>query len=172
MPVLREPFGKAVQKLIERLELNWLPDDLPDTDVFHSYIPLPVSAFLQGYEAIEPSVPGRRFLDVGCGIGTKLLLMHLLGWEVAGIELYEPYARAARELIPEASITVADVFDLLTPATFADADVVYMYRPCRFRDRELALERQVLGLLRPGAVLWLPAHGELGGAFWRRGPEV
>ncbi len=90
-----------------------------------------------------------RFLDVGCGIGTKLLLARFLGWgDVTGIELRPEYGEVARRLCPEADVFVADAFEW---DGYGEFDVVFMYRPCIPDDLERHLEDRVLSLMKPNA---------------------
>ncbi len=127
--------------------------------MFFAYDPLPVAIFLPGIRAASAMTAGRRFLDVGCGIGTKLALMAGLGWEVAGIDRHPPYIESALDLCPEAELTVADLRDTET----FDADLVYMYRPGVSDETASALEAHVEARVRPGTVLFFPT---------RRSPEV
>lgn len=141
----------AITCTLFRLEQPILPST-PDASVYFAYDPLPIADFFSGVQIAVPFTRGRRFLDIGCGIGTKLMLMHYLGWEVAGIDRHEPYVKAARKLIPEASLTCADLRDV---GSFT-ADFVYMYRPGVSDALEDALERHVISCLTPGTVLYLP----------------
>jgi SAM-dependent methyltransferase len=150
---------EAVHQTMWRLERRWDPLPIPNAHVHHAYDPLPLALFLPGIRRASEFTSGRRFLDVGCGIGSKLVLMHYLGWETAGIDRHEPYLDAARELVPEADLTLADAFDLDSFET----DVLYMYRPMVSDADEDRLEAHVLSRLRPGTVCFLPV---------RRDPEV
>lgn len=118
--------------------------------------PLPFWEFLEGLRDAVQLSRGSSFLDVGCGIGTKLALAHHLGFAVAGIERHAPYAAAARDLVPEATVICADAFDVdeLPPS-----DLVYMYRPMINDCDEERLEEHIRALLAPGTVLWLPHRG-------------
>lgn len=144
---------EAVHQTLFRLEQRWLPPT-PDADVFFAYDPLPVAMFFPTIEVAAKETAGRRFLDVGCGIGTKLALMHVLGWQVAGIERHEPYAATARELVPEAAVTTTDLRDV----ELFDADLVYMYRPGVSDEMASTLECHVAERVRPGTLLFLPTR--------------
>jgi trans-aconitate methyltransferase len=144
---------EALYQLLSRLEARWLPP-VPDNSVFHAYDPLPLAIFLEGLAVVEQHATGRRFLDVGCGMGTKLALMHYLGWTVAGIDRHRPYVDVAREFVPEATVTCADAHDLPS----FDADVVYAYRPCVSDEHEDSLERHLLARMKRGSLLWLPTR--------------
>ena len=144
---------------MHRLEQRWNVLPIPDADVWHAYDPLPPALFLPGLRQAAELTQGRRFLDVGCGIGRNMALAWSLGWQVAGIERHGPYAEAARELLPEADVYCEDAFDVDS----FDADLVYMYRPARADAAEEWLEAHVLACLRPGTVCFFPT---------RRDPEV
>jgi 2-polyprenyl-3-methyl-5-hydroxy-6-metoxy-1,4-benzoquinol methylase len=149
---------EAIHQTLHRLEQRWvLP--IPDAHTWFAYHPLPIAMFLPGIRQASELTDGRRFLDIGCGIGTKLALMHTLGWEVAGIDRTEHYLDAARELIPEATLTHADALALNS----FNADLVYMYRPAVSDKLETELERHVLAHVKPGTVCFFPT---------RRQPDV
>ncbi len=156
---LGEREQEAIHSVFHRLETRW--HEPAHDDARHTWDPLPFWLFLDGVRTAEPQVRGRRFLDVGCGIGTKLAIMHELGWEVAGIERHGPYVKDAQELMHERpnSITHADAFDV----PVFDADLVYMYRPMKSDDDEDLLEQHVLARVAPGTVMFFPT---------RRTPEV
>lgn len=149
---------EAVHQVMGRLERRWsLP--IPDASVWHAYDPLPIALFLPGLRRAAELTDGRRFLDVGCGVGRNMALAHSLGWEVAGIDRVAHYVDAARELLPEAVVMCQDAFAV---PRFA-ADVVYMYRPARADDLEDSMETHVLERVTPGTVCFFPT---------RRNPEV
>lgn len=152
---------EAVHQLTWRLERGLLPPT-PDAHVHHAYEPLPLAEFLPGFrEADRLSWNGvnRRFLDIGCGTGTKLVIAHYMGWLTSGIDRHEPYLEIARELIPEADLILSDAFDV----EFFDANVVYMCRPMVSASDMDRLEAHVLDRVRPGTVCFFAQ---------RRDPEV
>lgn len=149
---------EAIYQATRRLEQAWLPT-IPSAHEFFAYEPLPWGQFIDLIEQASGLTEGRRFLDVGCGIGTKLIVMHYLGWEVAGVERHPPYAHAARLLVPEAEeVTPRDVFDI----DRFDADVVYSYRLAVNDDRQAEVEAHLSAHMTPGSVLVLPnRHPEI-----------
>jgi 2-polyprenyl-3-methyl-5-hydroxy-6-metoxy-1,4-benzoquinol methylase len=161
----------AIEGVLRRLEEPWLPVS-PDESVHYSYVPLGLAEFLSGLEVCAANSEGRRFLDLGCGIGRSMLIAHLMGWRVTGIEHYSPYAAVARQLVPEATILEceAEEFD-----GYGEFDVVYSFRLCVDDDDQNALERMIVSRMRPGAVVFLghrvlttPIPGEsLGENCWR-----
>ncbi len=153
---------EALYSLLHLLETRWQPNEQPDASVYHAYDPLPLEHFLKGVRIASENTEGRRFLDLGCGIGSKLAFMHYLGWKVAGVERYAGYVAQAEALIPEAEVKCCDILDIDVIA----ADLVYMYRPAKSDEDEEALEEHVAALMPPSSVLFLPVRqpSALGGA--------
>src|SRR6266576_6003049 len=123
----------ALTETMNCLERPFIRECLGNDVAHHDYEPLPLADFIAGVRAAEPHVNGRRFLDVGCGLGAKLGFMHYLNWNVVGIDINPKYCLHAQELYPFADITCADAFDV----DHFDADLVYMYRPMVSEEDEL-----------------------------------
>jgi SAM-dependent methyltransferase len=153
----------AIHLVDRKLEERWTPPADPGHSFF-DYSPLPLREFKDGIDTARNNTNGNRYLEVGCGIGTKLALMHHLGWEVTGIDIYQPYLDVARELCPEAKLICADMRDI----QFFDADVVFMYRPGFTQEMEWALELWLADNIALGTILFLVPETE---AFWRLGLE-
>ena len=144
---------EALYTTLHRLEQRWLPAQ-PDPSEFFDWDPLPLKDFLVVMRVAMAASRGRRFLDVGCGIGTKLAFMLGMGWDVAGIDRHKPYLDAAGELCPGAALTCADARDV----EFFDADIVYMYGPARDEPLRTEIERHVIERIAPGTVLVVPTR--------------
>lgn len=142
----------ALNQTMHQLERRWNLIPIPDNSVYHAHDPLPLQAFFPAVRAAEKLTEGRRFLDLGCGMGTKLALMSCLGWQVAGIDKHLPYVEAARDLLPGVTVTHSDILEV----DRIDADFVYMYRPGVSDETEEELERHIVPLLAEGTVLYLP----------------
>ncbi len=151
--------AEAIHATLHRLEQRWNVVPIPDNRVWHAWDPLPFWDFFRGVRRAAELTDRRRFLDLGCGIGTKLAIMDGLGWQVSGIDHHEPYVEAARELVPEAEIRLSNILD----CEQLDADLVYMYRPAREENLEVAVEQHVLSVVAPGSVMFWPL---------RHSPEV
>ena len=156
-------WAEAIHQTILRLGARWVPAFDGSAD-FYDYIPYAMRDFVSGMDMAATATEGRRFLEVGCGIGTKLALMQVLGWQVAGIDRYEPYIRSAKELVPEADFVAADMRDV----PFFDADVVFMYHPAVNDDVEAAMEKHLVDSVAPGTVLFVPPETLF---FWSLGLE-
>jgi SAM-dependent methyltransferase len=101
------------------------------------------------FEAI-PLIPDEgRFLDVGAGPGSKMLIARdVLGLEAHGIEILDPLAALARDA--GLSVQTADADDW---AGYEKFDCVWLNRPLRDREAERFLEERVWREMAPGAVL-------------------
>lgn len=154
MPPIRHDHLLALDQAIVRLETGWV-DYHGDTEWFDAH-PLPMPEFLRGMDVCGE--PG-RFIDLGCSMGTKMLVAYLLGWEVAGVEMYPDYAAAARRLVPEATIHTCDVRETPDLDTY---DVVYSYRLCVDLDAQHELNRWIVDHMRPGALYFCAGSDPVG----------
>lgn len=144
----------AVDQTVQRLE-GLLAPRFPDEQRF-DLVSLPLPEFCQAVDELGPA-GGRRFLDVGCGIGTKLAVAYFLGWgDLTGIELRADYAATASFVCPEAEVIVADAMEW---DGFDAFDVVYMYRPFVDDADQAALEARIVAQARPGTTLVWPQRG-------------
>ena len=138
--------------VIRQLELGWY-EPHEDTDVF-SYYPLPMREFLR---CLTDSGATGKFLDLGCGIGTKLMMASLLGWKATGVEIREDYAQAARRICPHAQIHVADARGF----PVAGYDVVYSYRLFVGNEDQAAFDDYVISNITPGTFYVCPGSNPL-----------
>jgi SAM-dependent methyltransferase len=107
--------------------------------------------------ALLPPVAGRRVLDAGCGAGRTSAWLVEQGAEVVGIDASPEMLRLARERVPVASFTLAD---LAEPLAFEDgsfdvavAGLVMHY----LRDWAPTL-RELRRVLRPDGSFVLSTH--------------
>lgn len=171
-------FG-AVGRTLERLEEVITPPVGHLDESYYAWSPYPMGLFLEGlheamrYLSARDQWTGMRtFLDVGCGIGTKMAVAAYMGWRVKGIELYPEYAQVCRRVCPTAPVAVTNAFEW----TDYDADLVYSYRLCGGDDDQERLVAHIVAHMRPGALLFLagscpdPAGAKLiGSSVWRVG---
>lgn len=143
----------ALDQTLTRLEAGWFTPHGDDTGF--DLHPLPMREFLAGMAACGE--PG-RFIDLGCGVGTKLLVAHLLGWAVVGVERHADYADAARRLVPEATVVTGDVLDV----SLDGFDVVYSYRLMVDLDAQHELNRRIVARMRPGALFFCAGSDPVG----------
>jgi SAM-dependent methyltransferase len=98
---------------------------------------------------------GPKFLDVGCGIGTKMMIAEALyRLDVYGIEIDEPMARlAASHWSGKNVVYNHDALASSCKAFYTDADIIWLYRPFRDPDTESRLEDLITENMKPGAIL-------------------
>lgn len=119
------------------------------TDKYTPWMPADVAQYLVLLIEAMAEAPGDRFLEVGCGPGTKMLLAReLLGLDVHGFDRVPEYAEAACEHGLDAFVQ-----DALTYRDYGRFDIVFLNRPCREATLERELERMVWTRMRRGAVL-------------------
>ena len=114
--------------------LGWMPFSWPD------FVALVAEAL--------PEVTGDRFLDIGCGVGSKMLLAEeIFGLNVRGVERVPEYVKEARQrglIVTEA--------DALGWDGYGEYDLVFFNRPFYDQDLQGQLEAQVWADMKPGAV--------------------
>ena len=119
--------------------------------VRQGWIPFQVADFTAIMTEVMAVTDGVSFLDVGSGIGTKMLVAsRLFGLTTAGIEFSQDLAAvsAKRRCTP---VYVGDALNW--PGSYGDYDIVWMYRPFRDEELQAQLEQRVYAEMKPGAVL-------------------
>ena len=116
---------------------------------------------------------GRSFIDIGCGIGTKLAIACAIGLEVAGLDFRPEYLELAGRVAPGAELLLGDAeaFD-----GYDRFDVVYSFQILTEFEPLEALEHLYAERIAPGAVLvllgrWdaeLPELERLAPEIWRK----
>lgn len=141
---------EAIHGAIHRLEQRWTT--VSTDPLWHVYDRLPFWEFIAGMRQAAQLTDGRRFVDLGCGIGTNVAIAYHLGWQVSGVEKRPEYVAAASDLVPEGHFVESELLELEE----VEADVIYMYRPARSDELEDALESHIADLLEPGTVCFWP----------------
>lgn len=127
----------------------------PDVTRYHKYISLSLPLFYAGMARVE----GYRFLDVGCGIGDKVMLAQSLGFDAYGFDYWEPYIGVAKRLQGRA-VWVDDAFKF---EGYSGYDVVYSWRICRDHDEQDALNQHITSWMKPGSYAFLVGTAEIEG---------
>lgn len=155
-----EAMGHALHRLANP---TVAADDMDEIGYFPD-IPLHPQTFLAEIHAayrlclaLGKSRP-LRFIDVGCGGGTKLLLAAQYFDQVTGLEYAPDYAAAGRAFVQLAQVPRAEVVegDALEYDGYDGFDVIYFYRPIRTEALMRALETRIIEMARPGTVLVAP----------------
>ena len=130
----------------------WQPvRELTGEDRYSPWVPYGIPGFLRlALIALEAADPGNlRFLEVGCGPGTKMMLARdILGLDVHGIERDQAYAAQWEALGIQAEMT-----DAMTWDGYGNYGLVWVNRPLRSQVMEAGLEAIVRSGMAPGAVL-------------------
>ena len=109
-----------------------------------------------------PELSDDKFLDVGCGPGTKMQIAEtLFGLDVYGIEINTEMAAVAAKLFGD---KVAPGDAMTYSAVYSEADLLWLYRPFRDPTSEYKLEQKIIDAMKPGAIL--------AGASWELDPAV
>ena len=135
---------------IRQVERKWQKQvDVGDEDMFAGWMPSDVAQFLVLLIEAIAEAPGRGFLEIGCGPGTKMMLARdLFGLDVSGFDRVPEYVVAAREQGLNVATCDAMRFD-----AYERFDIVFFNRPFRDRAAQRELERLVYGKIRRGAVV-------------------
>jgi len=134
---------------VRQLERSWQKRADTGDDRYTPWMPSDVAQYLVLLIEAMTEAPGDRFLEVGCGPGTKMLLAReLFGLDVHGFDRVPEYVAAARERGLDVIL-----HDALAYPGYGTADIVFLNRPCRDAVLEREVERTVWARMRRGAVL-------------------
>lgn len=132
-------------------------------------IPLPMHNFEELTRAayrlllVQGRTEGARFLDVGCGGGTKVFAATRFFQHSDGLEYDPVYAEAGRQtmriIAPDCQIMQGDALQFDNYGTY---DVIYFYRPLHIEEKLAEMERRILSQCRPGTVILAPYTDALG----------
>lgn len=138
---------------IRRIESEPVPPVRSDDGgfSFYGWAPYDLGTFGQLVGIAAEVASGCRFVDAGCGIGTKCLAASAFGLPAHGIDRVPQYVEAARRY--GVSAEVADVRDW---GRYGEFDIVYVSHPLRDVLVEAAFEEWLFGQMKPGAVFVSP----------------
>lgn len=174
----------ALERFFEHLHLALSPKAPPlRVGDFHGDIPLPMIRFLhliraagRLLRAMDRPEPW-SFVDVGCGLGLKLLAAQEVFDRLTGVEIDATTARCAKRLLSAArrnrnqaeAAPTPWLTGTLPPARatihhgnaldftgYGDFDVIYAYRPIAEPKARARLEHRMISMARPGTILILP----------------
>ncbi len=135
---------------VRQIERQWQKKvDVGDQQMFTGWMPSDVAQYLVLLIEAIAEAPGKKFLEIGCGPGTKMMLARdLFGLDVTGFDRVTEYVAAAKEQGLDA--WQCDAFDCQAYGKF---DIVFFNRPFRDRPTQAKLEKQVYSKIRRGAVV-------------------
>lgn len=178
------PDHPEMERLFERLHLALTPEvPLLTRGEWHGDIPLPMGRFIALMQAAVRLLRAMdrpdpwSFLDVGCGLGLKVLAAQEFFGQTTGIELDARRATVARRLVrlaarnrvlaqdtptpwvtgtlPPARARI-EAADALTWEGYGAFDVIYAYRPIFDTDLMTQLDRRMIAQARPGTLILAP----------------
>jgi hypothetical protein len=145
----------------------------PETGVNYSYRPYPLGKFgkllLTVLKAPGVTFTRSRFLEVGCGPGTKIVLVDkVFGMTADGFDYDLNLSRIAQENLEgfQTSDAYAWQDDAEVFNDYRRYGVVFLNRPMRDYDREVALEKRVYNSMANDAFLIL-ANALTTPPYWR-----
>lgn len=112
---------------------------------------------------VQGRVHSARFLDIGCGGGTKVFAAARHFARCDGLEYDPGYARAGQRTLSLIMPGQGEVFegDALTFENYGDYDVIYFYRPINDHDLLEQMQARVVEQARPGTLIVAPYNREL-----------
>jgi len=102
-----------------------------------------------------------KFIDVGCGIGTKVFLASGMFSEAHGIELDENYISVGLNIMKHSSVKFTDNIllmkkDALEFTNYVDYNVIYLYRPFHDDKKQNKLENKIASEAKENSVIISP----------------
>jgi SAM-dependent methyltransferase len=140
---------REAMKAAARLEKEWR-GKIPDNDKSRCpWMPFPMSAYILLLDEAFLAAPGNRFLDVGAGVGSKMLRARdTYGLDITGIEIVPEYAAEAGRA--GLDVRLGDALDF---RDYGDYDLIWLYRPFRDPGLQADLERIIWDQMAPGAIV-------------------
>lgn len=121
----------------------------------YRFIPLSPLLFVTVLRAVKGMLAGQpRFLDVGCGIGTKVALADQFGFDAYGIEYNPRYVKDLHRLFGRDAHMKKSVWvgDALQYGKYADFDVIYFYCPMSDWRKQVELEKYICTQAKDGTL--------------------
>jgi hypothetical protein len=140
----------AMDPALEALEREWTGHKLAGAHVQEGclgWLPYPLREWRLLMEAARANGALGPYLELGSGIGTKVLAARDLGYDGYGVENNPVLVREAERLGAQTAL------DDVRTASVVHAGIVYVNHPLAAEEDEMALERRVQAELKPGAVL-------------------
>ncbi len=146
---LKSVIGTAMREDLEWIGHGRIPGQKPDP-IRNPWMPFQAAEFIAMLAEVLPESAGCDFLDVGSGIGTKIMLAEeLFNLNAWGIETDEVMARHANYYG-----RYTELQDALTCSDYNDVDIIWLYRPFRDRLSQVQLEHRVFSMMKPGTIVF------------------
>jgi SAM-dependent methyltransferase len=144
---------KAI-RTFERILVGHRPKDLPNDS--YEYIPFNLESFIKqikvAYKLAKRGNTEPQFLDIGCGIGTKVMIARTFFAISHGVEISKEYYDIAKKLTNYCNAYVFHE-DALKFKNYHEYDVLYYYCPIADYNKQRELEKLVCECMKPGAIL-------------------
>jgi hypothetical protein len=146
--ILQSPSHWRYPYDLDRLEEEWASRDIETPAGCLRWLPYPLADWHKLMQkVIETGPRGCTYLELGAGIGTKVLAARRLGIDGYGIEINPVYVDEAMRI--GAQVALGDV----RKASVSGHGVVYLNHPLADETAERELEQRVQAELSPGAIL-------------------
>jgi len=160
----KDEFGRRLINELLGIEMASIDNNIDGNSWM--FKPYPLSTFGRLVGAIEQDMEegfdaNVKFLEVGCGIGAKLVLVSkLFGFQVTGFDYNLQYCNDACELLHHWEcqnwvVENADALSVTALEYYQASDVIYLNRPFVHLEQQGELEHLVLERMRPGAYVIL-----------------
>jgi hypothetical protein len=135
----------------QELDRAWLasPAGRDGSGRYTPWMPFPLFDFIAMTAEALPDIQGPRFLEIGCGIGTRMLIaQEVFGLDVQGIDRVPEYLDEAAKL--RMDVLEIDAMDF---SEYGEYDLLWFNRPFLDPALQLLLEAKVWNEMRSGGVV-------------------
>jgi trans-aconitate methyltransferase len=147
----QEKLIRSVIGTVIAQEHQWLASSAGRDNLatYTPWMPFPWPDFVALVAEAFPETTGDKYLEVGAGVGTKMMLAEaIFGLDVHGVERVPEYVAAARER----GLPVEEA-DALGWGGYGDYDIIFFNRVFQDRGLQERLEQQVWADMKSGAVV-------------------
>lgn len=166
---------KALINLVNNLEIL-LYEPLYEKEYYESghwdYVVYDHKRFLDHMRVISNLTnhnKNKKFIDVGCGIGTKVLLASKY-FTSYGVELSKKYFKVAKQLNHPKQFNVFGRYKLLEKTNniinddalnidYSEYDIIYFFRPIRDLELQIKLEKKIFEEAKEGTFI-IPIYAQ------------
>lgn len=143
-------LGGILQE-VQLLDSAWMRDPVGHDDEQHftPWMPFPLFDFIALVAEALPELQGPQFLEIGCGIGTRMkVAKEFFGLHVQGFDRVPAYVEQAVKLALD-----TEEADALEYDGYGKFDLIWFNRPFNDQKLQVQLEEKVWADMRPGAVV-------------------
>jgi hypothetical protein len=130
-------------------------DAVTSDDTQYKWVPFPCGTFVEiciDAFFVLGQDRTKKFLDIGCGIGTKVMLADVL-FDAHGFDINEEYLNLANQIGCKRTF----IQDAMSYEGYDEYDFLYFYRPFKDDTLEREFEERVYQKMKSGALL-APMH--------------